>query len=214
MNTTQKTTLNKEQLITTDNIRNLGEWAALQVVRSNFVREIGCPFLRKAYGDLIRDVHNFSVPGYTLSDAYDAAQEAIAFFCRYIGRTLNDTVIDRKGEPVSIYIACFRAVNGYIQRNQRKARKVSYIDDLPYSMFTVPFESDTDEPDYAAVNAKIAAMNLTECQSNVLFHRMSGASMKGTARALSVTIKPVYQAIYKIRAKYFNAFGNLDQFVL
>jgi len=159
------------------------------------------------YAGLIRDVHNFNVTGYILSDAYDAAQEAILFFCPYIGRKLNDIIPDRKGLPVSIYIACFRNVNGYIQRRQRKARKGIYIDDLPYQI-PVQFEWEDDEPEYTTVDAKITALDLTECQRNVLFHRISGASMKGTARALSVTIKPVYQAMYKIRAKYFHAFPD------
>jgi DNA-binding CsgD family transcriptional regulator len=43
--------MNKNEVITNENIRNLGEWAALQVVKSNVARETGCPFLRKAYAD-------------------------------------------------------------------------------------------------------------------------------------------------------------------
>ena len=104
MNTTQKSIMNKSEVINPDNIRSIGEWAALQVVKSNHSREPGCPFLKKAYSGLISDVHNLSVAGYTLTDAYDIAQEAIMFLCGYIGRKLNDTVIDRKGIPVAIYI--------------------------------------------------------------------------------------------------------------
>ena len=210
MNTKQKNTMNKDEVITPDNIKGIGEWAALQVVKSNHVREPYCPFLRKAYGNLLSDVYNLNVSGYTLTDAYDIAQEAIAFLCEYIGRKINDTVIDRKGLSVAIYIACFRTVNNYVQCNQRKARKMPYIDELPYSMFSVPFNGDVDETDYTAVERIIAAMNLTERQAEVLSHRVSGASMKGTARALSVTIKPVYQAMYKIRAKYLQIFGDVS----
>ena len=182
----------------------------MQVVKSNLVRQSGCPFLKKAYADLIRDIHNFDIPGYALSEAYDIAQEAIAFLCGHIGRKLNDTVTDRKGLQVAIYIACFRVVNGYVQRNQRKARKMPYIEELAFSMFSVPFESDVEQADdYTAVDAMIAAMGLTERQAEALACRMSGASMKGTARALSLTIKPVYQLMEKVRAKYLKTFGDL-----
>ena len=204
----QKNVLDKDQVIGIGNIRAIGEWAAIHVVKSNLVRQTGCPFLRKTCSNLIIDVHNLDVSGYALTDAYDIVQEAMAFLYQFMGQTLNDTVIDRKGLRVEIYIACFRAVNSYVQRNQRKARKNPYIADLPYSMFSVPFNEDIEEQDYTAVNAKIAAMNLTKRQAEALTHRMHGASMKGTARALSVTIKPVYQLMDKVRAKYFKAFPD------
>ena len=209
MNATQKNTFNKDEVITVDNIKRIGEWAAAQVVKSNLARQGGCPFLQKLYGDIISDIYNFGVPGYSLTDAYDAAQEAIMFLFGHMGRKLNDTITDRKGEQTAIYIACFRVVNGYVQREQRKSHKSPYIEDLPYSMFSVPFEGEANEPDYAAVDNIIAAMNLTERQAEALSCRISGLSMKGTARALSVTIKPVYQLMYKIRAKYLKTFGNL-----
>jgi len=210
MNTTQKNTFNKDEVITVENIRSIGEWAAAQVVKSNLARQGGCPFLQKAYGDIISDIYNFDVPGYALTDAYDIVQEAMIFLSGHIGRKLNDTVTDRKGEQIAIYIACFRVVNGYVQRSQRKARKSPYIEDLPYSMLSAPFEYDVEqEADYAAVDAKIAAMNLTARQAEALSHRLCGASMKGTARAMSLTIKPVYQLIYKVREKYLKAFGAL-----
>ena len=209
--TTQKHKMNEDEVITVDNVKHLGEWAAIQVLKSN-LEKYGCPFLRKTYGLLIRDVYNFDTPGYTLTDAYDAAQEAIVFLCGHIGRKLNDTVTDGKGKQIEICIACFRVVNVYVQRNQRKARKNQYIDDLPYQI-PVAFEWDTEaeqEAEYTAVDGKIAAMDLTERQAEALSCRVSGLSMKGTARALSLTIKPVYQLMHKVRAKYLQTFGGMQ----
>ena len=208
MNKTQKNTFNKDEVITVDNIRNIGEWAAAQVVKSNLARQGGCPFLQKLYGGIIRDIHNLDTPGYALSEAYDIVQEAMTFLCGHLERKLNDTVTDRKGEQVSIYIACFRVINGYVQREQRKTRKSPYIEDLAFSMFSVPFAYNPEAEDYAAADKIVAAMNLTERQAEALSCRISGLSMKGTARALSVTIKPVYQLMYKIRAKFLQTFGD------
>ena len=203
-----KQTLRNDEIITIDNVRHRGETLALRAVKVDLGRE-GTPFLRKAYFDLVGDMKNFDVPGYIISDSYDIAQETIAFLCGHIGRKLTDIIIDRKGDRATVLVACLRAVNRYIQSRQRRVNKTVDFNDLKDYQIEIPFDWDTDElNDYTSVDAKIAAMNLTERQTEVLEYRMACGSNRKTAYALSVSDSSIRSTLKTIRAKYFNIFAN------
>ena len=202
-----KQTLRNDGVITIDNVRHRGETLALRAVKIDLGRE-GTPFLRKAYFDLVEDMKNFDAPGYVLSNSYDIAQETIAFLCGHIGKKLTDIIIDRKGDRATVLVACLRAVNRYIQSNQRKAKKAVDFNDLKDYQIEIPFDWDIDElHDYTGVNAKISAMELSEKQTEILNQRMDCGSNRKTARALSISETGVRYALKAIRAKYFSMFA-------
>jgi DNA-binding CsgD family transcriptional regulator len=210
MNTTQKERLSRDEVITADNVRRRGEYLAIRAVKIDLGRE-GTRFLRTAYSHLLRDINNFDVPGYVLTDSYDIAQEAIAFLCGHIGRGLDDIITDRKGDRTTVLIACFRAVNRYIHGNQRKADKAANFDNLQIHQIEIPFDWDADEmTDYTSVAGKIAAMELSERQHEVLSCKMSGRGTRETARLLSITRDSVQDAVQAARAKYLKVFKDIS----
>ena len=213
MNTTAtRQTLRNDEVITFDNVRHRGETLALRAIKVDLGRE-GTPFLRKAYFDLVEDMKNFDTPGYVLSSSYDIAQETIVFLCGHIGKKLTDIIIDRKGDKATVLVACFRAVNRYIQSHQRKYKKAVDFNDLKYYQIEIPFDWDIDElNDYTGVNNKISAMGLTERQAEILSYRMDCGSNRKTAKALSVTESSIRAGLKLIRAKYFKIFDIAPYF--
>ncbi|GHV03243.1 hypothetical protein FACS1894211_15810 [Clostridia bacterium] len=201
--------LSKDVPIAEDNVRFRGERTAIRVVQAK-LGLTGDPFLLKTYYNLLDDIDNFNVEGYTLTDSYDIVQEAVLFLCGHMGKKLTDTVLDRKGEPITILWACFRYVNCYVSRSMRQSYKATYMDNVPEIETSVSFERgfETDE-DYAGVNERIKAMRLTERQSEILAYRMSGSSIAGIARAFSVWPRTIEKHFYYIRKKYFKSFSDV-----
>ena len=199
--------LSKDDPITVENVKYRGERTAICAVKS-ILCKIGDPFMRKTYHDLLDDINNFDADGYNLTEAYDTAQEATIFFCGHIGKTLNDLIPDAYGNQVTVLKACFRVVNAYIMRCQRKACKTVIIDDLPKHQIAVDFDWGLEETDdYSSVDEKISVMQLTARQDEILQCMVSGRSTHETARALSVVGSTIRQALKYIRLKYINNFG-------
>ena len=199
--------LSKDDPITVENVKYRGERTAICAVKS-ILCKIGDPFMRKTYYGLLDDINNFDADGYNLTEAYDIAQEAISFFCGHIGKTLNDLIPDAYGNQVTVLKACFRVVNAYIMRCQRKACKTVIIDDLPKHQITVDFDWGLEtEDDYTVVDERIKVMNLTARQDEILQCMVSGRSTHETARALSVVGSTIRQALKYIRLKYIKHLG-------
>ena len=200
--------LSKDDPITVENVKYRGERTAICAVKS-ILCKIGDPFMRKTYHDLLDDIDNFDRADYVLTEAYEIAQEATLFLSGHIGKTLNDLIPDAYGNQVTVLKACFRVVNAYIMRCQRKACKTVIIDDLPKHQISVDFDWGLEETDndYTVVDERIKAMNLTQRQNEILQCMVSGRSTHETARALSVVGSTIRQALKYIRLKYINNFG-------
>ena len=203
--------LSKDAPITEENVKFRGERTAICAVKSVLGRT-GGDFMQKAFRDLLKDVDNFDVQGYVLTESYDIAQEATGFFCGYIGKKLTDLVIDQYGEPVTILKACFRYVNNYIMRVYRKSFNNIHIDDMPEYHFKVDFDWDAGNVDYTGVDQRIAAMRLTPRQKELLDCRMSGMSIGKTASALSVVKSSVRFSLRYIQMKYHKSFNHISYF--
>ena len=195
--------LNKDEVITPENVRRRGEYTAIKAVMSKFALD-GSGYMQRTYRNLIRDMDFIEQQDYVLTDSYEIAQEAILFLCGYIGRKLTDTVIDRKGEQITILWACFRHVSAYLSRNIRKVNNYVQMDDLSKHQITIPFEWEIAEEKegYAVVNEKIKMMKLTERQAEVLACRMSCGSQEKTAQALSLARTTIRDSLKYIKIKY------------
>jgi len=152
----------------------------------------------------------FDVPGYALTNSYEIAQEAMMFLCGHMGRRMTDTIADGKGGQVTILWACFRHVNAYLSRSERKANNTIQMDDLPKHEITVAFDWDAGEEDYTGVDQRIAAMRLTPKQRELLDCKMAGRSITETARELSVARSSVKSSLRYIRLKYHKSFNHIS----
>ena len=86
-----------DEVISPDNVMNIGELIALKTVQRLVL--IKAP--RSLYVGLVRDINYKNVPGYIITDGYDLAQSAICFLCEHFGERVLDLCIDPKtGEPV------------------------------------------------------------------------------------------------------------------
>ena len=204
--------LNKDEVITAENIRRRGEYTAIKAVKGKLALD-GSGYMQRTYYNLIKDMDNFERQGYVLTDSYEIAQEAIMFLCGYIGRKLTDTITDRKGEQITILWACFRHVSAYLSRNIRKRNNYVQMDDLSKHQIAVPFEWEIAEEreDYAAVNEIIKQMNLTERQTEVLECKMDNRTQEQTACALSLARTTIRDSLKYIKIKYFKTFESLPQ---
>ena len=199
--------LSFDDVIAEDNIRRRGEIIAIRAV-DTIRGKAGDAVMQKIFGDLLDDIKNIDVPGYVLTGSYDIVQEAMLFLCGYIGRKLTDIIIDKDGEPITILTACFRVVNVYTKRWQRRANNNMQIDDITRPQMPVPFEKYIPiEEDYTSVNEKIQAMKLNRRQAEVLSYRMSGRGITETGRIMSLSRGNVRYALECMRQKYINAIG-------
>ena len=102
--------LSKDEPLTEMNIRFRGERTAVRAAKTFLCRE-NSPYMQKTYCDLLKDIDNFGIEGYVLTESYEIVQEAVLFFCNFMGQRLTDTYIDNYGQEITILKGCFRAVN-------------------------------------------------------------------------------------------------------
>ena len=75
-----------DEVISPDNVMNIGELIALKTVQRLVL--IKAP--RSLYVGLVRDINYKNVPGYIITDGYDLAQSAICFLCEHYGKRVID----------------------------------------------------------------------------------------------------------------------------
>ena len=103
-----------DEVISPDNVMNIGELIALKTVQKLVL--IKAP--RSLYVGLVRDINYKNVPGYIITDGSDLDQAAICFLCDHFGERVLDLCIDAKqGEPVTLYRLCSRGVSNEISKS-------------------------------------------------------------------------------------------------
>ena len=102
-----------DEVISPDNVMNIGELIALKTVQRMVL--IKAP--RSLYVGLVRDINYKNVPSYIITEGYDLAQAAICFLCEHFGERVLDLCLDPKtGEPVTLYRLCSRVVSNEIYK--------------------------------------------------------------------------------------------------
>ena len=97
-----------DEVISPDNVMNIGELIALKTVQRLVL--IKAP--RSLYVGLVRDINYKNMPGYIITDGYDLAQSAICFLYEHFGERVLDLCIDPKtGKPITLYGLCSRVVS-------------------------------------------------------------------------------------------------------
>ena len=177
--------------ITAENVIEIGERVAVKALKTCYQASGGAPFVdflfRSLIGDLNGARHDFMTP---FSIAYDIADEAINFLCGHIGKKLSDPIdgetLDKKGNPVSILRACFRAVNRYIYGEKKRDFKRVYVENLETGAYIpVPYGWSIDDAEsLKAVQKIVNEMHLSAKELTFLKYRLRGYSLDKIAEVM------------------------------
>lgn len=192
--------LDDDVVITTDNIKKIGELIALLTIRTVMCRS--GKDLYRLYDGLIKDCNksNDSLDKY--SDGYDIAQTAMLFLCEHIGKRLGGNYTTTRGNVISIKQACFRFTDRYLDKQftRHLAHTTAISDSVASSHIT--FIDDESNNDYTAVDALIERMNLTQGEFDVLCAYMSGLTYLEVTQLLDVNRTTIWRRRTRIQEKF------------
>ena len=161
----------------------------------------------KAHAKLCKDVFCKDIRGYVLSDFYDMVQSVAAFLCEHFGEYLNDFLyISNRGKRTSIKVECYHIIERALCGRYRTAKRCISLERVQAKLQYIVEE--TEEEDYALVDAVIASLNLTENMNLALDYRMSGMSYPDIAKMMSRATSTVYEYFMRIRARYSAIYGE------
>lgn len=202
----KKVTIGENEVITVANIKVMGEHIAMQAL-ATLMKYNGFEILYDTYHKLIVDIHHANEIGYTFSDSYDIAQDAMCFLCQFIGCKLGDYYgKSAKGKDINIKTACYHALNRKIKSELGRKRKLEELDGiLEYKQpfYEIPDKRVTDE-DYDKVDETIEKMKLTKKQKATLICYYNGMRYMETSRYLSIGRTSLWVMRKKIQKKYLN----------
>ena len=107
------------------------------------------------------------------SEAYDYAEEAIFFLCRFLGKKLGDFCIGKFGKPLPIRLACYRYMGRLLWKKYNKNAKYevgSYEDrNLRNTELTIdPYAKQHAEETYERYEKLIKTMKLPDYEYETL----------------------------------------------
>ncbi len=156
----------------------------------------------KAHAKLCKDVFCKDIRGYVLSDFYDMVQSVAPFLCEHFGEYLNDFLyISNRGKRTSIKVECYHIIERALCGRYRTAKRCISLERVQAKLQYIVEE--TEEEDYALVDAVIASLNLTENMNLALDYRMSGMSYPDIAKMMSRATSTVYEYFMRIRAIHY-----------
>ena len=150
------------------------------------------------------------------SEAYDYAEEAICFLCKFLGKKLGDLCIGKFGKPLPIRLACYRHLGRMLWKKYNKNAKYevgSYEDqNLRHNELTVdPYANQaTEEASYERYDKLIAKMALPDYEYETLLAMMNGMRMIDMKRYFNVDYTTIYRRKLRIQKKYLHAVSALQ----
>lgn len=206
----RKCILDDDVVITTDNIKKIGELIALLTIKTVMCRsgkDLYC-----LYDELIKDCNKSNDSLAEYSDGYDIAQTAMLFLCEHIGKRLGGNYTTTRGNVISIKQACFRFTDRYLDKQfTRHLAHTTVINDSVTSSH-ITFIDDESNNDYTVVDALIEAINLTPAEYETLSSYMSGMSNIEIAESLNVNRTTIWRRMSSVIRKYNNNGKNMQRF--
>lgn len=150
------------------------------------------------------------------SEAYDYAEEAICFLCRFFGKKLGDFCIGKFGKPIPIRLACYRHLGRMLWKKYNKNAKYevgSYEDqNMRHNELTIdPYAKQaTEETSYERYDKLIAKMALPDYEYETLLAMMNGMRMIDMKRYFNVDYTTIYRRKLRIQKKYLHAVSALQ----
>ena len=187
-----------DEVISPDNVMNIGELIALKTVQRLVL--IKAP--RSLYVGLVRDINYKNVPGYIITEGYDLAQSAICFLCEHFGKRVLDLCEDPKtGKLVTLYRLCSRVVSNEIYKRwlfNRNTREIYIKTDCYEQEF---FEEDFEES-FKKCAKIIRNMKLTKGEKQTLDCYIAGMRFVEIADTLKIDRSNVWRRRERIQNKY------------
>ena len=204
------------EVISPDNVKLMGEMIALQALRT--IKKFDMRVADKCYIGLIKDLHHMNEVGYIVSDGYDVAQTAICFLYQFVGRKVSEIYgKDRKGEEITIKLACYREVNHFIDtlrnRPDRNGTIVESIDFTDYKALPVDpvncFEHE--QTDYSKYDKLVEKLHLTALEFAILDCYMNGMVQSEVCAELGIGRGSINYRKAQIRQRYNACFGEYNR---
>ena len=198
------------EVISDENVKLMGEMIALQALRTH--KKFDMKVADRLYIGLIKDLHHMGEIDYIVSDGYDAAQTAICFLHQFIGHTVHEIYgKDRKGNEISIKLACYREIDGELMRLRRKAEKADYIDFTDYK--ALPMDPvncfEQEQTNYSKYDALLESLHITELELAILNCYMNGMVQSEICVELGIGRGTIYHRKVSIRQRYCNLYGTI-----
>ena len=203
-----------DTVITEQNIRKIGELIALSSVRTRMIHSTRD--LYYVFQNLYKDIYCHTDILKPYSEAYDYAEEAICFLCRFLGKKLGDFCIGKFGKALPIRLACYRHMGRMLWKKYTKNAKYevgSYEDqNLRHNELTIdPYAKQTsEEASYERYEKIIKTMKLPDYEYETLLAMMSGMRMIDMKRYFNVDYTTIYRRKLRIQKKYLNAVSALQ----
>ena len=186
------------EIISFENVQQMGELIALKTVRSRYA--YARQTLEWLYVGLVKDLNRSNNPYHVFSDAYDLAQTAICFLCEFVGKSLDDVYMIKNGNPITIKKATYLLVGRTIDRMRRHISRNRDIND-----YTEKLSMEIDhyeEKDFTAVDNTIEILNLKPRDREVLDCFMAGMNCMEIAESLNISRITVWRRRTRAQVKY------------
>lgn len=195
-----------KETISQNNVLAMAEQLAMYETRF-LIGYIGSK-MQKIYADLCVDIRRKSDINHTFSDGYDLVQECALVLCNHYGKRLNDVLAyDKKGKPITVKIACIRAMSKLITRKTSDYYRFVSLDALtPVSEPSCEIEEDIVK-DYTIYDSIVGSLNLTDNMRIALECRQNGLSYPEIAAILERAQSTVFEYFIKMRQRHVTIYG-------
>ena len=203
MKEVNKGILDKDMVISAENVQKMGEVIALTCIKTVIIRS--GKDLRGLCNGILHDMNRTKDDLSPFSNAYDIAQEAMLFLCQHIGKKLGDNYTTKYGKVVTIKSACYRCADNYLQKQYTRhiANTVSLNERITAEPETIL--DDEQKNNYTVVDGLISNMKLTAVEHETLSILMAGFTMLQIGKILNVNRTTIWRRQNSIRKKYMTA---------
>ena len=138
------------------------------------------------------------------------------FLYQFVGHNVNEIYgKDRKGKDITIKLACYREVDGFISllrnRTDRRGTVVKSIDFTDYK--ALPMDPvncfEKEQTDYSKYDELVAALQLSALELAILNCYMNGMRQAEVCAELGIGRGTINSRKASIRQRYYSLYGEL-----
>lgn len=207
MTEVNKGILDKDMVISAENIQKMGEVITLTCIKTVIIRS--GKDLHYLYKGLLRDMNRSKEDNSPFSNAYDIAQEAMLFLCQHIGEKLGDDYTTKYGKVVTIKSACYRCADNCLQKQYTRHLSNTICLDERITSESGTTLDDEQKNDYTVVDGLISKMKLPATEYETMCAYMAGLTYLEVTRLLNVNRTTIWRRRMSLQRKYTLATNSL-----